>query len=92
MATRKKTPKMIHEQLKRIMDYYMRTSWKNGCPPTHRDLMKVYDKIEPLRITAWAWINNIYKMAGVDPHGDVAEVNRVWTSQEATKEEYTNAK
>jgi len=92
MATRKKTPKMIHEQLNRITDYYTRKSWKNGCPPTHRDLVKVYDKLESLRMAAWSWIDNIYKMAGVDPYGDVAEVNRVWASQEATKEEYTNAK
>ena len=91
MATRKKTPKMIHEQLNRIMDYYMKKSWKNGCP-SHKDRVKVYDKIEPLRKVAWSWINNIYKLAGVDPNGDSVASNRVWALQEATKEEYTNVK
>lgn len=91
MSTRKKTPKMINEQLNRITDYYMKKSWRNGCP-SHKERVKVFDKIEPLRKVAWSWINNIYKLAGVDQNGDSVASNRVWALQEATKEEYTNNK
>lgn len=89
MNTRKKTPKAISEQLNRIVRYLTERSWKDGQPSSEeRD--KVLGICGAIRLTAWRYISNIYKQAGVDMnYASVPESDEVWNNYQASREEYT---
>nr|WP_297656663.1 hypothetical protein [uncultured Prevotella sp.] len=86
---KKKSPKMINEQLNRIWDYYMKKSWQNGAP-SKEERKKVSARLNVLRKIAWTWIDNIYDLEGVDKYGDTIASNRVWANAYHTKVEYMN--
>lgn len=89
MEVRKKTPQEINEQLMRIMDYYLCSTHRADEEARKR----IYNKVLRIDKTAVKYVDNIYKVAGVDPiHNTLAEVNRVWLHFGATKEQYTNNK
>ena len=89
MEVRKKTPREINEQLMRIMDYYL-------CPTNRADdetRKRIYNKVLKIDKTAVRYVDNIYKVAGIDPiHAMPSEVKIVWLYFGATKEQYTNNK
>lgn len=89
MEVRKKTPQEINEQLMRIMDYYL-------CPSNMADKEtreRIYNKVLKIDKTAVRFVDNIYKVAGIDPiHAMPSEINEVWLHFGATKEQYTNNK
>lgn len=89
MNTRKKTPKAISEQLKRIVRYLMIRSWKDG-QPSSKERDKVLKVCGAIHLTAWRYISNIYKQAGVDMnYASAPESNEVWNNYQASREEYT---
>lgn len=89
MNTRKKTPKAISEQLKRIVRYLMIRSWKDG-QPSSKERDKVLKVCGAIHLTAWRYISNIYKQAGVDMNcASASESNEVWNNYQASREEYT---
>lgn len=73
----------------RIMDYYL-------CPSNRADKdtrERIYNKVLKIDKTAVRYVDNIYKVAGIDPiHAMPSEINRVWLYFGATKEQYTNNK
>ena len=89
MNTRKKTPKAISEQLNRIVRYLTERSWKDG-QPSSEERNKVLEICGAIHLTAWRYISNIYKQAGVDiNYASVPESNEVWNNYQASREEYT---
>lgn len=89
MEVRKKTPQEINEQLMRIMDYYLFHT--NRADDETRK--RIYNKVLKIDKTAVRYVDNIYKVAGIDPiHAMPSEVNIVWLYFGATKEQYTNNK
>lgn len=92
MNTRKKTPKAIYEQKNRIVDYLTRKTWKNGTPSDEEN-NKLLETCSIIGLTAWRYISNIYKLAGVDiNYASASESNEVWYHYQASREEYTNDK
>ena len=90
MSTRKKTPKAIYEQINRIVGYLTRKTWKNGTPSDEEN-NKLLEACSAIGLTAWRYISNIYKLAGVDMnYASVSESNEVWYNYQASREEYTN--
>ena len=89
MEVRKKTPQEINEQLMRIMDYYLCPTYRANEETRER----IYNKVLKIDKTAVRYVDNIYKVAGIDPIHDMpSEVNKVWLYFKATKEQYTNNK
>lgn len=92
MDTRKKTPKAIHEQANHIVGYLTRKTWKNGTPSDEEN-NKLLETCSTIGLTAWRYISNIYKLAGVDiNYASVSESNEVWYHYQASREEYTKDK
>lgn len=92
MNTRKKTPKAIHEQTNRIVDYLTRKTWKNGTPSDEEN-NKLLETCSVIGLTAWRYISNIYKLAGVDiNYASASESDEVWYNYQASREEYTKDK
>lgn len=90
MNTRKKTPEAIHEQTKRIVEYITARCWKNRTP-SDEEINKLLETCSIIGLTAWRYISNIYKLAGVDRnYASVSESNEVWYNYQASREEYTN--
>lgn len=90
MNTRKKTPEAIHEQTKRIIEYITARCWKNGTP-SDEEVNKLLETCSIIGLTAWRYISNIYKLAGVDMNcASALESNEVWNNYQASREEYTN--
>ena len=90
MNTRKKTPEAIHEQTKRIVEYITARCWKNGTP-SDEEINKLLETCNIISLTAWRYISNIYKLAGVDiNYASVSESDEVWYNYQASREEYTN--
>lgn len=90
MNTRKKTPEAIHEQTKRIIEYITARCWKNGTP-SDEEVNKLLETCSIIGLTAWRYISNIYKLAGVDMNcASAPESNEVWNNYQASREEYTN--
>ena len=89
MEVRKKTPQEINEQLMRIMYYYLCTT--NRADDETRK--RIYNKVLKIDKTAVRYVDNIYKVAGIEPINAMpSEVNKVWLYFKATKEQYTNNK
>ena len=89
MEVRKKTPQEINEQLMRIMDYYLCSTYRADDKTRER----IYKKVSRIDKTAVGYVHNIYRIAGVDPiHAMPSDVNKVWLNFGATKEQYTNNK
>lgn len=92
MNTRKKTPEAIHEQTNRIVDYLTRKTWKNGTPSDEEN-NKLLETCSVIGLTAWRYISNIYKLAGVDiNYASASESDEVWYNYQASREEYTKDK
>lgn len=92
MNTRKKTPKAIYEQKNRIVSYLTRKTWKNGTPSDEEN-NKLLETCSIIGLTAWRYISNIYKLAGVDiNYASASESDEVWYHYQASREEYTNDK
>lgn len=90
MNTRKKTPKAIYEQVKRIVEYITARCWKMGTP-SNEENNKLLETCSIIGLTASRYISNIYKLAGVDiDHTSALESNEVWYNYQASREEYTN--
>lgn len=89
MDTRKKTPKAIHEQTKRIVEYITARCWKNGTP-SDEEINKLLETCSIIGLTAWRYISNIYKLAGVDIDcASALERNEIWNNYQASREQYT---
>ena len=92
MNTRKKTPKAINEQSNRIVRYPTERSWKDG-QPSSEERNKVLRICGAIHLTAWRYISNIYKQAGVDiNYASTPESDEVWNNYQASREEYINDK
>lgn len=92
MDTRKKTPEAIHEQANHIVGYLTRKTWKNGTPSDEEN-NKLLETCSVISLTAWRYISNIYKLAGVDiNYASASESNEVWYNYQASREEYTKDK
>lgn len=90
MGKRTKTPVQIHEQFCRVFDYISNKDWANG-KPTAETQEKHGEFLDKLHETAWTYIKNIYKLAGVPDFYDcpAQRANIIWVDMRATKEQYT---
>lgn len=92
MDTRKKTPEAINKQANHIVGYLTRKTWKNGTPSDEEN-NKLLETCSIISSTAWRYISNIYKLAGVDiNYASASESNEAWYHYQASREEYTNDK
>lgn len=89
MKTRKKTPEDINDQFMRIAEY----NFHNNDRTNDEVRERVADKVKKLYDIRNRYIDNIYRIAGVEIiGGKTNEVNEVWLHFRATKEQYTNNK
>ena len=87
MNTRKKTPKAISEQLKRITSYLI----QKGRQQNEKEYNHALDICHNITQTAAQYICNIYTQAGCTPiHETPLKLREVWNSYQASREEYTN--